>query len=62
MQQRQNVADGIQKFEQRLYYDRIISGAGRLHADVERELLVEEATIRRSKSVGVGDEETRSVR
>jgi len=43
MQQRQNVADGIQKFEQRLYYDRIISGAGRLHADVERELLVEEA-------------------
>lgn len=43
MQQRQNVAQGIQKFEERLYYDRIISGAPRLHADVERGLLLEEA-------------------
>jgi hypothetical protein len=37
------VAQGIQKFEERLYYDRIISGAPRLHADVERGLLLEEA-------------------
>jgi len=43
LQQRQNVAQGIQKFEERLYYDRIISGAPRLHADVERGLLLEEA-------------------
>ena len=42
-QQRQNVATGIQRFEQRMYYDRIINGHSRLNADVEREMLVAEA-------------------
>ena len=42
-QQRQNVATGIQRFEQRMYYDRIINGHSRLSADIEREMLVAEA-------------------
>lgn len=41
--QKQRVADGIQKFEQRLYYDRITSGAKVPTADEHRDVLREEA-------------------
>ena len=41
--QKQRVADGIQKFEQRLYYDRITSGAKAPTADEHRDVLREEA-------------------
>lgn len=43
-QQRENVANGIQRFEQRVYYDRIIAGHKHVHTETTtREMLVEEA-------------------